>query len=246
MNGVEDMLYMSSTCSSDGSYGLTVTFEVGTEPRHRPGARAEPRGASRKPLLPEDVQRQGVTVKKQSTNIILVVALTSPDGRYDSLFLANYATLRIRDELARIDGVGDVNVFGAGDYSMRVWLDPQQLKARGLTTQDVIDAIREQNVQVAAGQIGQPPAPPTQNFQFTVTTLGRLTDVAQFEDIIVKTRGQPHHAAPRRGPRRARRPGLRSVLPEERQAGAPASPSFSSRAPTRSTWPTRCARRWSS
>ena len=145
---------------------------------------------SRKPQLPDDVKRQGITVKKQSTNIILFVVLTSPEARYDSLYLANYATLHIRDELSRINGVGDVNVLGAGAYSMRVWLDPPSLKARGLTTQDVYNAIAEQNVQVPAGQIGQPPAPATQKFQFTVTTLGRLTDVAQFEDIIVKSEGR--------------------------------------------------------
>ena len=134
VNGVEGMLYMSSTCASDGSYNLTVTFEVGTEPRHGPGARAEPGGDRRCRKLPEEVQRQGVTTKKQSTNIILVVALTSPDGRYDSLFLSNYATLRVKDELSRIYGVGDVNVFGSSNYGMRIWLDPEKLKARNLTT----------------------------------------------------------------------------------------------------------------
>ena len=135
------------------------------------------------------MQRQGITTRKQSTDIILFVVLTSPDGRYDDLYLSNYATLRLRDELSRVDGVGDVNVFGAGQYSMRVWLDPQRLEARSLTAGDVVAAIREQNVQVAAGQLGQPPAPDTQDFQLTVNTLGRLTDVEQFEDIVVKTEG---------------------------------------------------------
>jgi len=186
VNGVEGMLYMSSTCSADGSYGLTVTFDIGTD-LNIAQVLVQNRVALAQAQLPDDVKRQGITVKKQSTNIILFVVLTSPDGRYDSLYMANYATLRIRDELARIAGVGDVNVVGAGAYSMRVWLDPPRLKARGLTTQDVFNAIAEQNVQVAAGQIGQPPVPPTQRFQFTVTTLGRLTTVAQFEDIIVKT-----------------------------------------------------------
>jgi len=186
VNGVEGMLYMSSTCSSDGSYGLTVTFDIGTN-LNIAQVLVQNRVAVAQAQLPDDVKRQGITVKKQSTNIIMFVVLTSPDERYDSLYLANYGTLHIRDELARIAGVGDVNVVGAGAYSMRIWLDPPRLKARGLTTQDVYNAIGEQNVQVAAGQIGQPPVPPTQKFQFTVTTLGRLTSVAQFENIIVKT-----------------------------------------------------------
>jgi hydrophobic/amphiphilic exporter-1 (mainly G- bacteria), HAE1 family len=147
------------------------------------------RVAIAEPLLPDEVRRQGIITKKQSTNIILFVVLTSPDGRYDSLYLSNYATLRIVDELSRLPGVGNINVVGSAQYSMRVWLDPPRLKARGLTTQDVIAAIQEQNVQVAAGQIGQPPVPNTQTFQYTVTTLGRLRDVGEFEDIIVKTEG---------------------------------------------------------
>ena len=132
------------------------------------------------------MQRQGVTVKKQSTNIILAISLTSPDDRYDDLFLSNYATLRVKDELSRIHGVGDVQVFGSGNYSMRIWLDPEKLKARNLTTEDVLAAIREQNVQVAAGQVGQTRRPADQAFQYNVTTLGRLSEPEQFDDIIVK------------------------------------------------------------
>jgi HAE1 family hydrophobic/amphiphilic exporter-1 len=188
VNGVEHMLYMSSVCASDGSYRLTVTFDVGTN-LDIAQVLVQNRVAIAQPLLPQEVQRQGITTKKQSTNIILFVTLSSPDGRYDSLYLSNYATLRIRDELSRIYGVGDVLVFGAGQYSMRVWLDPEQMQARSLTAQDVVAAIREQNVQVAAGQLGQPPAPSTQDFQLTINTLGRLRDVAQFEDIIVKSDG---------------------------------------------------------
>ncbi len=139
------------------------------------------------PLLPEEVQRQGVSVKKQSTNFILILSLISPNREYDTLFLANYATLRLRDELSRVNGVGEVTVFGTANYSMRVWLDPEKLKARGLTTQDVVAAIREQNVQVAAGQIGQPPALDGQVFQYTVSVLGRLSTAEQFENIIVRT-----------------------------------------------------------
>ncbi len=188
VNGVESMLYMSSTSSSDGSYMLTVTFEIGTD-LDAAQVLVQNRVAIAEPTLPEEVRRQGVTTKKQSTNIILVVSLTSPDNRYDSLFLSNYATLRLRDELSRLDGVGDVTVFGASNYSMRIWLNADKLKARSLTTEDVADAIREQNVQVAAGQIGQPPTPQGENlaFQYTVTTLGRLSDVEQFENIIVKS-----------------------------------------------------------
>ena len=188
VNGVEHMLYMSSVSASDGSYRLTVTFDVGTN-LDIAQVLVQNRVAIAQPLLPQEVQRQGITTKKQSTNIILFVTLSSPDRRYDSLYLSNYATLRIRDELSRIYGVGDVLVFGAGQYSMRVWLDPEQMQARSLTAQDVVAAIREQNVQVAAGQLGQPPAPSTQDFQLTINTLGRLSDAAQFEDIIVKSDG---------------------------------------------------------
>ncbi|MGE3821672.1 MAG: efflux RND transporter permease subunit, partial [Isosphaeraceae bacterium] len=185
VNGVEGMLYMSSTSASDGSYNLTVTFEVGTD-LDMAQVLVQNRVAIALPKLPREVQRQGVTTKKKSTAIILVVALTSPDGRYDSLFLSNYATRNVKDELSRIKGVGDVTIFGASDYGMRVWLDPEKLKARNLTTIDVLNAIEEQNVQVAAGQVGQPPVPDDLNFQYTVTTLGRLTDPEEFAAIIVK------------------------------------------------------------
>jgi hydrophobic/amphiphilic exporter-1 (mainly G- bacteria), HAE1 family len=186
VNGVEKMLYMSSTSANDGSYSLTVTFDVGTN-LDMAQVLVQNRVAMAEPSLPQDVTRQGVTVKKQSTSIILFVNLTSPDERYPDLYLSNYATLNIRDELSRIEGVGDVSVHGAASYAMRLWLDPEKLKAHTLTTQDVVNAIQEQNVQVAAGQIGQPPAPPGQNFQYTIKTLGRLSDVGQFEDIILKT-----------------------------------------------------------
>ncbi len=186
VNGVENMLYMSSTCSSDGTYALTVTFEIGTD-LDEAQVLVQNRVAIAEPQLPEEVRRQGVTVKKQSTNIILVVALTSENNKYDSLFLSNFANLRLRDELSRVNGVGDVTIFGGSNYSMRIWLDPYELKARRLTTQDVIAAIQEQNVQVAAGQIGQPPSPNHLNFQYIVSAQGRLSDVAQFEKIIVKS-----------------------------------------------------------
>lgn len=186
VNGVENMIYMSSTSASDGSYKLTVSFEVGTD-LDMAQVLVQNRVKLAEPNLPEEVKRQGVNTKKKSTNIILFISLYSPNGEFDELFLSNYATLNLKDALARIRGVGEVMIFPPSDYSMRIWLDPQQLKSRRLTTQDVLDAIAEQNVQVAAGQIGQPPAPAGQSFQYPVNVLGRLTDVDQFEDIIVKT-----------------------------------------------------------
>jgi len=185
VNGVEGMLYMSSSSSSDGVYRLTVTFEVGTD-LDQASVLVQNRVSVAEPSLPEEVTRQGVTTKKQSTNIILLVSLFSQNSEYDSLYLSNYATLRLKDEISRVQGVGDVTIFGASDYSMRVWLDAGKLKSRDLTTQDILEAIREQNVQVAAGQIGQPPAPSGQDFQFAVTIEGRLTDIEQFEQIIIK------------------------------------------------------------
>ena len=191
VNGVENMLYMSSTSSGDGSYSNTITFEIGTN-LDTAQVLVQNRVAIAEPQLPEEVRRQGVTVKKQSTNILLVISLTSPDNTFDSLFLANYATRELRDELSRLPGVGEVTVFGTANYSMRIWLDAEKLKARNLTTEDVANALREQNVQVAAGQVGQPPADKNKGieFQYTVTTLGRLSDVAQFENIIVRAAGR--------------------------------------------------------
>ncbi|WZO97385.1 multidrug efflux RND transporter permease subunit [Isosphaeraceae bacterium EP7] len=185
INGVEGMLYMNSSCASNGAYSLTVTFEVGTD-LDRAQVLVQNRVAIAQPRLPQEVQRQGVTTKKQSTSIIMVVALTSPDRRYDSLFLSNYATLYVKDALSRITGVGDIMVFGGSSYGMRIWLDPEKLKARNLTTEDVLASISEQNVQVAAGQVGQSPTSEGQNFQFTVTTMGRLSEPEQFGNIIVK------------------------------------------------------------
>ncbi|MEO2091742.1 MAG: efflux RND transporter permease subunit, partial [Gemmataceae bacterium] len=191
VNGVEKMMYMSSTSSADGSYSLTITFEIGTD-LDKAQVLVQNRLSVAEPRLPEEVRRQGVTVRKQSPNILLVVSLTAPGlkdigGQPVGLFLSNYATLQLRDKLSRVDGVGDVNVRGAGAYSMRVWTDPDKLASRRLTTADVLAALGRQNVQVAAGQVGQPPNPTGQAFQLTVTTLGRLTDVKQFEDVVVKS-----------------------------------------------------------
>ena len=186
VNGVENMLYMSSVSAGDGSYTLTVTFEVGTN-LDMAQVMVQNRVTLAEPNLPEEVTRQGVNTKKKSTSIILFISLTSPNGLFDELYLSNYATLNIRDQLSRIKGVGDVTIFPPSDYSMRIWLDPQQLKSRHITTQDVLNAVREQNIQVAAGQIGQPPVPDGQNFQYTINVLGRLSDIEQFENIIIKT-----------------------------------------------------------
>ena len=186
VNGVENSIYMSSTSASDGSYKLTVSFEIGTD-LDMAQVMVQNRVKLAEPNLPEEVKRQGVNTKKKSSNIIQFISLSSPDGRYDELYLVNYATLRLKDVLSRIEGVGEVVVFPQSDYSMRIWLNPRQLKSRDLTTDDVLTSIREQNVQVAAGQIGQPPAPKGQNFQYVVNVLGRLVEIEQFENLIVKT-----------------------------------------------------------
>ena len=186
VNGVENMLYMASRSANDGTYTLDITFAVGTDVDIAQ-VLVQNRVNTAMPKLPEEVKREGVTVKKRSANILLFIAMSSPDERYDSLFIHNYITLRIKDELLRQKGVGDLSVFGAEDYSMRVWLDPNRLKALNLTTRDVVRAIQEQNVQVAAGQIGQPPSPPGKNFQLSINTLWRLAEPEEFEDIIIKT-----------------------------------------------------------
>ncbi|WP_298882673.1 multidrug efflux RND transporter permease subunit [uncultured Bradyrhizobium sp.] len=186
VNGVEDMLYMQSYSGSDGTYTLTVTFKIGTDLNFAQ-VLVQNRVSSALSQLPQSVQNQGVTVQKKSTSILLFVTLTSPDSRFDSLYLSNYATINIRDELSRLPGVGNVTVFGAGQYSMRIWLDPNKLQARGLVPQDVIQAIQQQSQQVSAGQVGAPPTPPGQAFQYTLNVNGRLDDTSQFENIIVKT-----------------------------------------------------------
>ncbi len=186
VNGVEGSIYMSSTSSSDGSYTLTITFDVGTN-LNTTVALVENLVASANAQLPAAVQPQGVTVKKVSTDILMVVSLYSEDDRFDASFLSNYAVINLQNPLARLPGVGLIRVVGAGPYSMRVWLDPHKLYNFNLTTLDVVNAIQSQNVQVVAGQQGGPPVPPEQVFQFTVNALGRLEDVAQFENIIIKS-----------------------------------------------------------
>lgn len=186
VNGVEGMIYMQSFAASDGTYNLTVTFAIGTD-LDQAQVRVQNRVSSALATLPQAVQVQGVTVQQKSTSILEIVTLTSPNGEYDSLYLANYATIRLKDELSRIPGVGNVNVFGAGQYSMRVWLDPEKMQARGLTTQDVVQALGQQSEQVTAGQVGAPPAPDGQSFQYTIEVSSRLDDPGQFGTVIVKT-----------------------------------------------------------
>ncbi|GAB4266964.1 MAG: efflux RND transporter permease subunit [Methylomicrobium sp.] len=185
VNGVEDMLYMSSQSTNSGNMALTVTFKPGTD-LDKAQVQIQNRVALAEPRLPEEVRRQGISVKKRSPDLSLVVNLISPDKRYDSVYLSNYALLQIKDTLARLPGVGEVLVFGARDYSMRLWLNPEKIAARQLTASDVVNAVREQNVQVAAGVVGQQPSSEPTDYQYTVSTLGRLTDPEQFADIVIK------------------------------------------------------------
>src|SRR5579871_3959100 len=190
--GVEGMLYMSSQSNNDGSYTLDVTFEIGTNV-NMAQVLVQNRVAIAEPTLPDVVRTIGVSTKKRSPDILLGISLYSDDnpetGRpyYDALYLSNYATIQIKDAVSRLEGVGDVVILGQQDYSMRVWLDPDKLQSRNLTVGDVIRVLREQNVQVAAGQVGQPPVPNGQDFQYTLSTLGRLVEAEQFGDIILKT-----------------------------------------------------------
>ncbi len=186
VNGVERMLYMSSQSTNDGNYTLTVTFEIGTDVNIAQ-VLVQNRVALALPQLPSQVQLEGVNTKKSSPQILLAISLLSPDRRYDSVYMSNFATIQIRDELLRIKGVGDILFLGQRDYSMRLWLDPHRLATRGLTAPDVINAIQNQNVQVAAGTVGQPPVPAGQPFELTMSALGRLETERQFGDIILKT-----------------------------------------------------------
>lgn len=186
VNGVEKMLYMQSTSARDGSYTLKVTFELGTDV-DMATVLVQNRVGWAMSKLPPEVQRQGVITKKTSTSFVTILSLYSPGGSYGDLQLTNYVTTVIKDQISRLDGVGDVNVYPAKDYGMRIWLDPNRMEHNNLTTNEVVNALKSQNVQVTAGRIGQEPAPKGQAFDFNVSTLGRLVDPSQFEDIIVKT-----------------------------------------------------------
>jgi len=185
VNGVEGMMYMSSQCTNDGTYSLTVTFQHGVD-LNIAQVLVQNRVDLAQPILPDLVKRNGVTVKKKSTTVLMIINLSSPDESRKDLYLSNYATIQLKDELSRLKGVGDITYLGRRDYSMRVWIDPQKLTARGLGTSDVVAAIEQQNTQVAAGQVGQPPVPSGQVFQLTMSTMGRLWDPEQFGEIIVK------------------------------------------------------------
>ncbi|HEY8193450.1 MAG TPA: efflux RND transporter permease subunit, partial [Hyphomicrobium sp.] len=186
VNGVEHMIYMQSFAAADGSYTLTVTFDIGTD-LNAAQVLVQNRVSAAMASLPQSVQVQGVVVQKKSTAILQIVTLTSPTGQFDSLYLSNYATIRLRDEISRLPGVGNVNVFGAGQYSMRIWLDPEKMQARGLNAQDVIQALQQQSEQVTAGQVGMPPAQGDQSFQYTIDVSSRFDDPAQFANVVVKT-----------------------------------------------------------
>ncbi|MGH8567755.1 MAG: efflux RND transporter permease subunit, partial [Gammaproteobacteria bacterium] len=186
LNGVENMIYMKSVASSDGVLSVTVTFKTDTD-ADLAQVQVQNRVNQALARLPEDVRRLGVTTEKQSPNITLVVHLLSPSRKYDTLYLRNFATLRVKDELARIDGVGQALIFGGGDYSMRIWLDPDQVAARAMTAGDIVRAIREQNVQVSAGAIGAPPQPGTRDFTLSIHAEGRLVTEEEFGDIVLKT-----------------------------------------------------------
>src|SRR5579862_7883234 len=193
INGVEGMLYQFSQATADGAMTLTVTFALGTD-IDKAQVQVQNRVAQALPKLPDVVQRLGVTTEKASPDLTMVVHMVSPDNRYDTLYLANYAILRVKDELARLPGVGDAKVFGAGNYSMRIWLDPDRVASRALTASDVVRALREQNVEVAAGQLGAPASiasagsgAGTPNFQLAINTKGRLSSVDDFRNIVIKT-----------------------------------------------------------
>jgi HAE1 family hydrophobic/amphiphilic exporter-1 len=186
VNGVEGMIYMQSFATSDGMYALTVTFEIGTD-LNAAQVLVQNRVSSAMASLPQSVQAQGVVVQKKSTAILQIITLTSPDDSFDSLYLSNYGTIKLKDELARLPGVGNVNVFGAGQYSMRIWLDPERMQARNLNAQDVIQALQQQSEQVTAGQLGMPPSPSAQSFQYTIDVVSRFDDPAQFANVVVKT-----------------------------------------------------------
>src|SRR5215475_3149407 len=186
INGVENMLYVSSNSTADGRFTISVTFDLGTN-LDIAQVQVQNRVAIAQPRLPQDVRQIGVTVQKSSPDLMMVVHLYSPDKTRDQLYISNYATLEIKDAVQRVDGVGSITVFGSRDYSMRAWLDPDRLQSLGLTANDVVTALQGQNVQVASGSLNQPPMDQPGAFQIAVQTLGRLADPAEFANVVVKT-----------------------------------------------------------
>ena len=223
-------MYMSSQCTNDGAYTLTVTFKLGID-LNMAQVLVQNRVAMALPILPDLVNRKGVAVKKKSPNVLMIVNLYSPDKSRDNLYLSNYATIQLRDELARLPGVGDITYLGQRDYSMRLWLDPKKMAKLGLSASDVVSTIQQQNAQVAAGQIGQPPVPHGQVFQYTMTTLGRLIDADQFADMMVKTDAQGRIVRVRDVARIEL--GVRATTRPARWTAAPRWPSPSTSCPAR-------------
>ena len=185
VNGVPGMIYMESTSAYDGTYTLTVSFEIGSDPNFDQ-VLVQNRVQNAMAQLPEAAQAQGVSIRAKSPSILEFVTLDLPDGQYDALYMWNYATINLVNELARLPGVGNVTVMGAGQYSMRIWMDPQKLYSFDLVPKDVIDAVQQQSQEVAAGQVGMPPAPKDQQFQYTIDILSRFNDPGQFADIVIK------------------------------------------------------------
>jgi multidrug efflux pump len=185
INGVEGMLYMSSKSANNGTYTLDITFEIGTD-ADMATVNVQNRLSLATPKLPVDVTRSGISVQKQSPEFLQIVSFSSPGGTYDQLFLSNFISLNVKDVLSRVPGVSKVSIFGAQDYSIRIWLNPDRMVNLGITTEDVVAAIRDQNLQAAAGQVGQPPLAPDQQFQYTIQAKGRLSDVTEFQDIIIR------------------------------------------------------------
>ena len=209
VNGVENMLYMSSQSTGDGKLTITVTFRIGTD-LNVAQMLTQNRVEDALPRLPDDVQRLGVQVRKSTPDILLAVHLISPDQSRSELYLSNYATLHVKDRLARLPGVGDVQLFGGRDYAMRIWLDPDKIASRNLNASEVLAAIQAQNVQVSAGILNQPPIATHEAFQLNVQTLGRLSTPEQFANILIKSDGQgARHPPARYRPRRNRGRGLR-------------------------------------
>src|SRR5437899_859135 len=190
VNGVPGMLYMSSQSGNDGSYTLTVTFDIGTD-LNTALVMVQNRVALAMPQLPTPVQKQGITIRKRTPDMLMIINFFSPDNRYDDIYLSNFATINIKDELLRVNGVSDISYQGQRDYSIRAWLDPQKLAARNMTAVDVANAIRNQNIDAPAGRVGQPPISAGQAFQWPLDALARLNDPEQFGDIIVKVGGRP-------------------------------------------------------
>ena len=185
VSGVEGMMFMSSRCTNDGAYNLVVTFKLGMD-SDMAQVLVQNRVSLALPVIPALVQNEGLNVKKMSPSTLMIVNLVSPNSHYDSIFLSNYATIYVKDELGRLPGVAGITYLGQRDYSLRAWLDPDKLATLNLSAMDVVTAISQQNIQVAAGQIGQQPVPRGQQFQLTINTVGRLSDPEQFADIIIK------------------------------------------------------------